>query len=58
MFHLSETCFYYQTKLSANQAIRLRCAENFWRMIADDTPRQVAEASFGVSARFIKSHLP
>jgi len=27
-------------------------------MIADDTPRQIAEASFGVSARFIKSHLP
>src|SRR5262249_44909676 len=33
MFPLSETCFHYQKKLSADQAIRLRCPENFWRVI-------------------------
>jgi hypothetical protein len=33
MFPLSETCFHYQKKLSANQVIRLRCPENFWRGI-------------------------
>src|SRR5262249_40222221 len=31
MFPLSETCFHYQKKFSANQAVRLRCPENFWR---------------------------
>ena len=29
MFLVSETCFHYQKKPSANQAIRLRCPENF-----------------------------